>query len=162
MKGFEQREFSIKLGQRSTEFESYLIEVRRVNIIIPSFTWMGALIPAELKDIILLYISLEEELKLLYHCTIAWLPFLYFCFPFVPLRSLITETCLRANIAARRGLWNGLGPNGFFYVHSSAVYNRQDMEITCPSTYEWIEMWCVCVCVCVCVCDGILAIKRMK
>ena len=38
MKGFEQREFSIKLGQRSTEFESYLIEVRRVNIIIPSFT----------------------------------------------------------------------------------------------------------------------------
>jgi len=149
MKGFEQREFSIKLGQRSTEFESYLIEVRRVNIIIPSFTWMGALIPAELKDIILLYISLEEELKLLYHCTISWLPFLYFCFPFAPLRSLITETCFKGKHCSQAWIMKWLRPKWLLCVHSSAMYNRQDMEITCPSTYEWIEMWGVCVCVCV-------------
>ena len=50
MKGLEQRRFSIELGQRSTEFKLYLIEVRRVNTIIPSSTWVGAIVPAELKD----------------------------------------------------------------------------------------------------------------
>ena len=112
--------------------------------------WMGALIPAELKDIILLYISLEEELKLLYHCTISWLPFLYFCFPFVPLRSLITETCFKGKHCSQAWIMKWLRPKWLLCVHSSAIYNRQDMEITCPSTYEWIEMWGVCVCVCVC------------
>ena len=47
------------------------------------------------------------------------------------------------------------------YVHSSAIYNRQDMEITCPSTCESIKMWvCVCVCVCVCVMKYYIAIKN--
>ena len=58
MKGLEQRRFSIELGQRSTEFKLYLIEVRRVNTIIPSSTWVGAIVPAELKDMyqIVMYI----------------------------------------------------------------------------------------------------------
>ena len=50
MKGLEQRRFSIELGQRSTEFKLYLIEVGRVNTIIPSSTWVAARVPAELKD----------------------------------------------------------------------------------------------------------------
>ena len=30
------------------------------------------------------------------------------------------------------------------YVHSSTIYNSQDMESTCPSTEEWIKkMWCI-------------------
>lgn len=49
MKGFRQREFSLELGQQSTESKLWLIEVRRVNIIILSSTWVRALLPTELK-----------------------------------------------------------------------------------------------------------------
>lgn len=152
------REFSIKLGQK----------VNRVQVL---FDWSqagqhhhsilhlnGGLNSCRTQDIILLYISHEEELKIalpLHHCLTA---FSLFLLSLCSLRSLITETCLEwKSIAARRGLWNGLGPNGFFYVHSSSVYNRQDMEITCP-----LNIWMNRDVVCVCVCDGILAIKRMK
>lgn len=78
MKGLEQRRFSIELGQRSTEFKLYLIEVRRVNTIIPSSTWVGALVPGELRDI-LSCIALEEELGLCFithYCLTAFSLFL--------------------------------------------------------------------------------------
>ena len=46
---------------------------------LPSSTWVEALVPVEeLKDI-LLCTSLEEELRLLYCCTVVWLLFLCFC-----------------------------------------------------------------------------------
>ena len=39
-------------------------------------------------------------------------------------------------------------------VHSRITFNSQKIwkQPKCPSTNEWIKMWCVCVCVCVCVC----------
>ena len=51
-------------------------ELRRVNVIIPSSTWVGALVPAELKDtvcIIMYYVYIPCERTLLYHCTVACL-----------------------------------------------------------------------------------------
>ena len=40
------------------------------------------------------------------------------------------------------------------YVHSSTIYNSQDMEATSVSIDRWMDeedRVCVCVCVCVCV-----------
>ena len=48
-------------GQRLTEFELELIEVGRVNVLIPSLTRVGASVLAELR---LRGVSLEEELGL--------------------------------------------------------------------------------------------------
>ena len=41
-----------------------------------------------------------------------------------------------------------------FRVHSSTIYNSQDMETTQMSINRWMDkedVVCVCVCVCVCV-----------
>ena len=69
--------------------------------------WVGTLLPAEHKDI-LLYISLEEPGP----CPKAVLLFLdcsSLVSAFPPSRSLITETCSRASIAARLRSEDGLG-----------------------------------------------------
>jgi len=66
-------------------------ELRRVNVIIPSSTWVGALVPAELKDTVCIimyyYTSLAKELCFI---TALLLAFSLFLHSFVPLRSLIT------------------------------------------------------------------------
>ena len=52
MKGIEQRRIQHKIGAKVDRVQALVYEVRRVNIIIPSSTWVGALVPAELKDIL--------------------------------------------------------------------------------------------------------------
>ena len=102
-------------GQQSPSF-SWLKSLR-VNIIIPSSTWLGAFVPAELKDCIrLLCLSQEEELfcaELLIHDS----------FPLLPLRSVITETCSRASVVARLRLQNGL--NGQKKVGGAFCYAKK-------------------------------------
>ena len=60
---------------------------------------------------------------LLYHCTIVSLPFFLCLHSFVPLRSLISETCSRASIAARLRSQNGLGQNGFSCQESHSWFS---------------------------------------
>ena len=49
--GFEQRRMQVELGQKLTESKLELIDVRRVNTL-PSSTRVGALVPAEFKDML--------------------------------------------------------------------------------------------------------------
>ena len=48
-KGKSGGEFSLEMGQRSADSKLRKIEFRRVNILIPFTTWVGVLVPAELK-----------------------------------------------------------------------------------------------------------------
>ena len=77
------------MGQRSTEFKSWLIEAWRVNIILPSSTWVGVVTPIELKDL-QLCVSPEEEPRLLLFSVLLF-DFSLFLHSFLPLRSLITR-----------------------------------------------------------------------
>ena len=131
MKGLEQRRFSIELGQRSTEFKLYLIEVRRVNTIIPSSTWVGAIVPAELKDMyqIVMYIPWGGTGSLFHSLSCCFLtdsPLLLHSF--VPLRgtlrSLIMENCSRVCTVARFRSQNGLGPK---------------CHLLCQENYAWFS-----------------------
>ena len=110
------REFSIELGQRSTEPKLYLIKVRRVNSIIASSTWGGALGPAELKGFIIMFIPFRrnwDPALSLHDCLTDISLFFHF---FVPFRSIITKIYSRASIVAKLRSQNGLEQNGFSYV----------------------------------------------
>ena len=48
-RGLSRGEFSIELEQRSTESKPSLTDLRRVNIMILFSTWVGALVPMEVK-----------------------------------------------------------------------------------------------------------------
>ena len=68
----------LSMGSQSQTQLSDWTELRRVNVIIPSSTWVGALIPAEFKGTIciimyyvLLYMPCKRTRTLLYHCTAA-------------------------------------------------------------------------------------------
>ena len=113
MKGLKQRRTQRRIGA----------EVDRVQALVDwsqegqhhhlSSTWVGTLVAAELKDI-LLCISLAEELGLCFNCwtIVFWLLFLCSCIPLFPLRSLIKKTCSRASTVARLRSQNGLDQNG--------------------------------------------------
>ena len=75
----------------------------------PSSTWVGALVPTELKSMYHIIICLEKKLRLF----IAKLLFhdcLFFVLPsFVPLRSSTTGSSSRENTMARLRSQNNLG-----------------------------------------------------
>ena len=126
MKGLEQREFNIELGQRLTESKVYLTEVTTVRKGHCHHSLGSAL--RSLKSVVTLFhlsrvLSLYrtqrcvldcdtyplrrslDSVLLLSHCFLSAFHF------FVPQRSLSTETCSRASIVARLR-----SQNGFSYV----------------------------------------------
>ena len=92
----------------------------KVNIIIPPSTWLRALVPAQLKNM-LLCISLEEELG---PCFITEL-LLLDCFFFVPAFPCFPEDHWSLRPFQGQASWPGLDhkmawtKNGFFYVEKA-------------------------------------------
>ncbi|CAI9172839.1 unnamed protein product [Rangifer tarandus platyrhynchus] len=86
-----------------------------INLIIPSSTWVRALVPAELRDHIRLCTSLEEELGFCF-ITAPLFDCLFSVLSSVPLKALIPGTCSRVSIVARLRSQNGLSQNELSYV----------------------------------------------
>ena len=83
MKGLEQRRVQHRTGVKDYGIQALVVEVWKFNIIAPSSTWVGALVPEDC--IRLLCIFLEEELglgsmtKLLFFDCFSFVPS-FFCF----------------------------------------------------------------------------------
>ena len=112
MKGeLSMRDFSLELVQnwQSPNFSGTKLE--NVDIINWCSTWVGSLVPAELKGMyqIALYTPWGGA-RVLFYCktVVSWLCFLCSFIHSIPLRPLITETHSRAVIVARLRSQNGL------------------------------------------------------
>ena len=67
MSGLEQERNRHRMGAE-VESKFQLTKVRRVNIIIPSSTWMGALVIAKLKDVLLYSLRNQDPAPRLHSC----------------------------------------------------------------------------------------------
>ena len=116
----------------------------KVNILIPPSTWMGALVPAQLKDIWCVpleekpgFCFITEQSWLNSHHWTSWLFFLCSCIPLLPWRSPITEACSRAR--SRPGLDHRMAlakKNHFFYVKKAMPGSLSPR--TSPHTHQLI------------------------
>ena len=130
------REFSIDLGQGSTEPKLYLVKVRRVNNVIASSTWGGALGPAELKGVFLCGSPSGETRTLC--CLTATSLFFHFLVPF---RSVITEIYSRASIVAKLRSQNGLEQDGFSYVKKAIPGSHSPDQIRSDQSLSHVRLF---------------------
>ena len=97
-----------------------MIAIRRANISILS-NWVGAFVPAELKDVYYVYPLRNQDPAP--KDALLFLDCSSLVSAFLSLRLLITETCSRGSVVARLRSQNGLGQNGFSCQESHSWFS---------------------------------------
>ena len=110
-RGLSRGEFGIELGQRSTESKLQLIEVRKGQHH-HSILYLGGVLSScrAQRYVSDCYVHPLRRNQDLFYPIVSWLFFLCSCILSLPLRSLITETWLRASTVARLRPQTDLGP----------------------------------------------------